>query len=170
MEYAPHSTGQGNQTRISQMKHGCLRARLKIRSGAVFVARAGWQGATKENTLHGSSTEEQRRQPALAAKTLRVAGLLLLGFVIARVTARCGDAPPAPPRPKPKSLAAAPLPIFRLALNARTPRLQRGKDCLNERYEMRPQAARYSGRRSASVPTTTQKYEQSGKRILVVFA
>jgi hypothetical protein len=56
---------------------GRIRACLKIRNDAVFVARAGWQGATKENTLHGSSTEEQRRQPALAAKTLRAAGLLL---------------------------------------------------------------------------------------------
>ena len=54
-----------------------VRACLKIRNDAVFVARAGWQGATKENTLHGSSTEEQRRHPALATKTLRAAGLLL---------------------------------------------------------------------------------------------
>ena len=105
-----------------------LGAGLKIRRGAVFGAKAGWQGATKENTLHGSLTEEQRRQPAFAAKTLppslrlrrtsRAAGLLLLGFVGARVTARCGDAPPAPPNPKSKSLAAAPLPIFRQALSA----------------------------------------------------
>ena len=29
------------------------------------------------------------------------------------VTARCGDAPPSPPWPKPKSLTAAPLVIFR---------------------------------------------------------
>jgi hypothetical protein len=61
-------------------------------------------------------TDEQRRQPALATKTLRAAGLLTLGFVVAGVTARYGDAPPVPPRPKPKSPAAAPLPIFRQAL------------------------------------------------------
>jgi hypothetical protein len=44
------------------------------------------------------------------------AWLLALGFVVAGVTARCGDAPPAPPRPKPKSTAAASLTIFRQAL------------------------------------------------------
>jgi len=31
---------------------------------AVFEEKAGWRGATKENTLHGSSTEEQRSQTA----------------------------------------------------------------------------------------------------------
>ena len=93
-----------------------LRDCLKIRSGAVFGARAEWQGARKENILHGSSTDEQRRQPALATKTLRAAGLLIFGFVVAGVTARCGDAPPTPPRPKSKSRAAAPLPIFRQSL------------------------------------------------------
>jgi hypothetical protein len=44
-------------------------------------------------------------------------GILLLGFVVAGVTARFGDAPPAPPRPKAKSPAAAPLPIFRQSLS-----------------------------------------------------
>jgi hypothetical protein len=97
-----------------------LRACLKIRRGAVFGAKAGWQGATKENTPCGSSTEEQRSRPAFAPKTLRAAGLLSLGFVVARVKARCGDSPPAPPRPKPKSLAAAPLPILRQALKPGT--------------------------------------------------
>jgi hypothetical protein len=65
-----------------------VRICLKIQRGAVFEAKAGWQGATKENILHGSSTEEQRRQPAFASKTLRAAGLLALGFVVAGVTAR----------------------------------------------------------------------------------
>ena len=37
-------------------------------------------------------------------------------FVVAGLTARCGDARPAPPPPAPKSLAAAPFPIFREAL------------------------------------------------------
>ena len=71
-----------------------------------------WRGATKENTPCGSSTEEQRSQTAVATKTLRAAGLLALALVVAGVTARSGDAPPAPPRPNPKSQAAAPLPIF----------------------------------------------------------
>lgn len=93
-----------------------VRVCLKIRSDAVSAAKAGWRGATRENTLHGSSTKEQRSQPAFAAKTLRAAGLLPLGFVVAGVTARCGDAPPTPPRPNSKSLAAAALPIFRQAL------------------------------------------------------
>ncbi len=100
---------------------GGIRACLKIRRGAVFAARAGWQGATKENTPGGSSAEEQRRRPALAAKTLRAARLLPLGYVVTGGTARSGDASPAPPRPKPKSLAAAPFPIFRQALRRLRP-------------------------------------------------
>ena len=71
-----------------------LRACLKIRRSAVFVSKAGWQGATRENTPSGSSTEEQRCQPALSAKTLRASGLLAWDCVVASVTARCGDAPP----------------------------------------------------------------------------
>lgn len=91
------------------------RACLKTRRDAVFVPEAGWHGATRENTPSGSSTEEQRPQPALGAKTLRAAGLLSRGCVVAYATAHCGDARPAPPCPRPKSLAAAPRPIFRLA-------------------------------------------------------
>ncbi len=93
-----------------------VRACLKIRRGAVFAAGAGWQGATRENTRDGSSTEEQRGQAAPAAKTLRAAVLLKPDFVVASPAARCGDAGLAPPRPAPKSPAAAPLPIFRQAL------------------------------------------------------
>ena len=99
-----------------------LRACLKIPRGAVFEPRAGGEwcrssAATRENTLHGSSTEEQRSQPALCSKTLRAAGLLPVGRVGSVVTAHYGDAPPSPPCPQPKSLAAAPLAIFRQALN-----------------------------------------------------
>jgi hypothetical protein len=48
-----------------QLLHGQEHARapaacLKIRSGAVWVAKAGWRGATKFNTLHGSWTAKQR--------------------------------------------------------------------------------------------------------------
>ena len=50
---------------------GIVRACLKIPSGAVFVEKAGWRGATKENTPCGSSTEEQRSQTAFSSKTLR---------------------------------------------------------------------------------------------------
>ena len=92
------------------------RACLKIPRGAVFEERAGWRGATRENTLYGSSTEEQRSQAALFSKTLRAAGLLSAGRVGSVVTAHYGDAPPSPPSPHPKSLAAAPLAIFRQAL------------------------------------------------------
>jgi len=61
----------------------------------------------------------------VACKCLRVclkiprdtaAGLLAWGGVVASVTARYGDAPPAPPCPKPKSLATAPRAIFRHTL------------------------------------------------------
>ena len=72
-------------------------------------------------TLHGSSTEEQRSQPAIFPKTLRAAGRA--GSV---VIARCGDTPPSPtiaeatvgrsPCPQPKSRAAASLGILRKAL------------------------------------------------------
>src|SRR5713101_3330232 len=96
----------------------CLRACLETTRGAVFVERAGWRGATKENIPGGSSTEEQRSQAALSAKTLRAAGLLSVACVGSAVTARCGDAPASPPWPQPKSLAAAPLVIFKQALRS----------------------------------------------------
>ncbi|MBM3841190.1 MAG: hypothetical protein FJ398_25200, partial [Verrucomicrobia bacterium] len=41
-----------------------LRACPKIPRGPVFAPKAGWRGATKENILPGSSTEEQRSQAA----------------------------------------------------------------------------------------------------------
>src|SRR5215472_5604141 len=101
---------------------GLLRACLKILKGVVFVEKAGWQGATKENIPGGSSTEEPnvglaiRSQTAFSAKTLRAAGLLSVACVGSAVTARYGDAPASPPRPRPKSLAAARFRIFRQAL------------------------------------------------------
>lgn len=93
-----------------------IRACLKIPSGAVFEQKAGWRGATKENTPCGSSTEEQRSQTAFCSKTLRAVGLLALTRVGSVVTARSGDAPTSPPWPNPKCLAAAPPAIFRQAL------------------------------------------------------
>jgi len=78
---------------------------------AVFEEKAGWRGATKENTLHGSSTEEQRSQTAFSSIILRTAGLLAGSFVVVAVIARCGDIPATPPRSQPKSLAAAPRPF-----------------------------------------------------------
>ncbi len=84
--------------------------------GAVIERNTGWRGATKENPPRGSSTEEQRSRTAFGSITLRAAGLLAWGFVVACVTARCGDAPHATPRPNPESPAAAPLAIFRQAL------------------------------------------------------
>jgi len=58
-----------------------------------------------------------RCQMDLDDKNPPAAGLLALDFVVADVTARYGDAPSAPPRPKPKSPAAASLTIFREALS-----------------------------------------------------
>ena len=72
--------------------------------------------AWEVHTPGGSSTEEQRSQAAFCSKTLWAAALLAWGFVVASVKARCGDSPLALPRPNPKSLAAAPLAIFRHAL------------------------------------------------------
>jgi len=47
---------------------GALRACFENRSGEGLRARrAGWRGATKENIPRGSSTKEQRRQPARPA-------------------------------------------------------------------------------------------------------
>src|SRR5437016_4877997 len=85
-----------------------LRACLKIPRGAVFVQKVGWRGATKEHTPCGSSTEEQRSQTTFCTKTLWAAVLLSFARVSSVGTARFGDAPPSPPWPKPKSLAAAP--------------------------------------------------------------
>src|SRR5215207_1682396 len=84
--------------------------------GCCFAPQAGWRGATKENIPGGSSTEEQRSQPACGAKTLRTAGLLSVAGVGSVLTARCGDARTSPPWPQPKSLAAAPFPVFSQAL------------------------------------------------------
>src|SRR5271168_727930 len=100
-----------NPTRI----RGC-RAGLKIPRDAVYEQRAGWRGTTMKNTFHGVLIEEQRSQPAVFPKTLRAAGLLAAGRVGSVVIARCGDTPPSPPCPQPKSRAAAPLGILRKAL------------------------------------------------------
>src|SRR5436190_12623910 len=84
--------------------------------GAVFAQQARRRGATKENIPRGYSTEEQRSQRACCAKTLRAAGLSAVGCVGSVLTARCGDARTSPPCPRPRSLAAAPLIVFRQAL------------------------------------------------------
>jgi hypothetical protein len=52
-------------------------------------------------------------------ENLPAAGLLALPGVGSVGTALFGDAPSSPPWPKPKSLAAAPLAIFRQALSKR---------------------------------------------------
>jgi len=75
-----------------------------------------WRGATKEKTHCGSSTKWQRSQTDIEAQNLRAAVPLVLAFVVAGVTARSGDAPPAPPRPNPNPQAAALVLIFREAL------------------------------------------------------
>src|SRR5947207_9046531 len=103
--------------RLAKLKGQSLRVCLKIPRGAVFVPKVGWRGATKENTPCGSSTEEQRSQTTFCAKTLRAAALLSFAGVGSVGTAHYWDAPPSPPWPKPKPLAAAPLVIFRQALN-----------------------------------------------------
>jgi hypothetical protein len=63
--------------------------------------------------------EEQRSQTAVCAKTPRAAVLLAAAGVGSALTARCGDAPTSPPWPQPKSLAAGPLGVFKLALRRR---------------------------------------------------
>ena len=92
-----------------------IRACLKILSGAVFrwdkLIMNGYASGRKHSFWWPTATAKWFWR----AKTLRAAWLLALGFVVAGVTARCGDAPPAPPRPKPKSTAAASLTIFRQA-------------------------------------------------------
>ena len=81
----------------------------------------GWETGTRRASKVSTSVspvamERQRWMPSGIGISGATAGLLPLGFVVTGVTARCGDAPPVPPRPKPKSQAAAPLPIFRRAL------------------------------------------------------
>ena len=109
--------GDPSPDRRSRKNCWGLGACLKIPRDAVFAQRAGWRGATKENTPCGSSTEEQRSQTALCAKTLRVAGHLSWSGVGLIGTARFGDASSSPPWPKPKFFVTAPLAIFRQALN-----------------------------------------------------
>jgi len=65
---------------------------------------------------------------AVGSQPLPAAGLVAVGCFGPAVTAHHGDAPPSPPCPQPKSLAAAPLAIFRQA-----PRSSR--ICLGSRYD-----------------------------------
>src|SRR5438445_13333563 len=95
-----------------------LRACFKIRRRPVFGQKAGWRGATREHSRKRSVSEEQRSQAAFCPKTLRAAGLLPVACVGSLLTARCGDARNSPPWPRPKSLAAGPLPILKQALKA----------------------------------------------------
>ena len=64
----------------------------------------------------GLRRRKQHRQTAFFPKTLRAAGLLPVTSVGSVGAARCGDAPTSPPWPQPKSLAAAPLIVFKQAL------------------------------------------------------
>src|SRR5439155_21920330 len=103
-------------TNTNPMKNR-VRACLKIIKGAVFAESAVWRGATKENIPCGSLTEEQRSQTVFSVKTLRASSLLPVACVGSAVTARCGDAPASPPWPQSKSLAAAPLRVFKRAVS-----------------------------------------------------
>ena len=114
----PQASGRDTPATLRPVRQALgLRACLKIRRGPVFAERAGWRGVTREHTRQRSVTEEQRSQPALCAKTLRATALLAGAGVGSAVTARWGDAPASPPWPRPKSLVAGPLPIFRQALS-----------------------------------------------------
>ena len=66
----------------------------------------------------GLRLKEQQSPAALGAKTLWAAGLLPVAGVGSVVTARGGDAPPSPPCPPPKSLAAGPHGVFGQALGS----------------------------------------------------
>ncbi len=79
------------------------------------MGKVGRQGATKENIPGGSSTEEQRSQPAFPAKTRRALGLLQFARVGSALTARRGD-PSWPVRHGP-ALAHAKIPLRRTPRN-----------------------------------------------------
>ena len=98
-----------------------LRGCLKSERGPVCVEKAGWRGATKEHTRHGSVTEEQRSQAAFSTQTRRATGLLHVAFVASTVTAHYGDVPVSPPGPRTKSLVAEPLSLLRQALTEKGP-------------------------------------------------
>jgi hypothetical protein len=85
------SSGQ-QQFDDRRVEYDGVRACLKIPRGSVFGQKAGWQGATKEDILGGSTTEEQRSQTAFCTQTLRAAGLLPVTGVDSFLTARFGDA------------------------------------------------------------------------------
>ncbi|MBM3838748.1 MAG: hypothetical protein FJ398_12445 [Verrucomicrobia bacterium] len=77
----------------SRFSVGALRACPKIPRGPVFAPKAGWRGATKENILPGSSTEEQRSQKAKSPQPSG-AGRRLAGCGVARRSQpQNGDAP-----------------------------------------------------------------------------
>ncbi len=109
MDPAGSRPGTGHARRFPVQRS--LRDCLKNKWGPVFAEKALWRGATREHTRQRSVTEEQRSQRAFSAKTLRATGLLREAFVGSTVTARCGDAPVSPPRPRTKSLVAG-LPLF----------------------------------------------------------
>ncbi len=81
-----------------------------------MAGKAGRLGPPKEHIPCGSVTDKQQRLPAFPAKTLRAVDLLTWACVGSSVIAHCGDIPDSPPWPKPKSLTAGPLAIFRQAL------------------------------------------------------
>jgi len=53
---------------------------LKTTRRPVFALKAEWRGATKENTLGGSATEEQRSQAALGERSLENANKQFLFY------------------------------------------------------------------------------------------
>jgi hypothetical protein len=93
-----------------------LRACLKIPRDAVFAEKAGWRGATREDIRSDLRPRKQRSQTVFSAKTLRAAVLLAGAGVGSSLTAHFRDTRASPPWPRPKSLAAASLGIFKQAL------------------------------------------------------
>ena len=94
-----------------------LRACLKITKGTASKTKARGRARAKAKIDDELMASGQQNQVIRGGENLQTAGLLAVGGVGPVVTARGGDAPTPPPDPRPKSLAAVPLGIFRQALS-----------------------------------------------------
>ena len=96
--------------------------------GGIFRHRQpkGPAPATARPNHHRATPRLYKVRWALPTKTLRATGLFREAFVGSTVTARCGDAPVSPPRPRTKSPVAGPISLFGRAAAAREGGCARG--------------------------------------------
>ena len=90
-----------------------------------WIRAKGWMARRERQAYPPRSVRsEEQSQTAFWAKALLATVLLPAGFMGSTLTAHCGDAQASPPRPPPKSLAAAPIVIFQQGPNGSDDRTQ----------------------------------------------